>query len=106
MDKRTQPRIRRRVMVRYGTDEPGKTAFTRNLSVGGAQLQTNSPVQPGTRLVIELKFPDRTFRMTARVAWALRMPAQLAYVKPGGMGIEFLERDPDWPEFFERWRAG
>jgi hypothetical protein len=92
-------------MVRYGTDAPTKTAFARDLSERGMQIQTNSVLAPGTTIQLELKFPDRVFTLWARVAWAKRVPAALAYTLHCGMGLEFLEPGPEWTEYYNESRA-
>jgi hypothetical protein len=105
MDKRDEDRARKRVMVRYGVNGPTATAFTKNLSRSGLQVQTNNVLTPGTRIQVELKFPDRTFALWGVVVWAKRVPPQLAYTVPCGMGITFEAPPPEWLTFFERWHS-
>lgn len=99
-EKRNDERLRKRLMVRYGVEAPTKTAFARDLSEGGVQIQTNNVLTPGTTLQIELQFPDRTFTLWARVCWAKKVPPQLAYTLHCGMGLEFLQVDPEWVKYF------
>ena len=94
------------MMIRYGVDAPTKTAFARDVSERGLQLQTNSVMQPGTTLQVQLKFPDRTFTLWARVAWAKKVPPQLAYTLHCGMGLEFMDPDPEWPTYYRDVLAG
>jgi len=103
MEKRDTHRAKKRVMVRYGVERPERTAFTKNLSEQGMHIQTNAVVKPGTRLQVELKFPDRTFAMWGTVAWARRVPPQLAHTLPCGMGIAFIDPPAEWVEFFAKW---
>jgi Tfp pilus assembly protein PilZ len=101
-----QPRIeraKRRVMVRYGTRAPDKTAFTKNVSETGMFLQTNQVMRPGTTIQVQAEFPDQTFTMWARVVWAKKVPPQLAHVLGAGMGVCFIDPEPEWLEYYKRW---
>lgn len=92
-------------MVKYGTDKADRTAFTKNLSETGLFIGTNNVFKPGTTIQVELKFPDRTFSMWARVIWAKKVPSQLAHVVECGMGVCFVDPSAEWLEFYERWKA-
>jgi hypothetical protein len=104
-DKRGRHRTSRRALVRYGVERPEKTAFTKNLSEGGLFLRTNQVFAPGTLLQVEIEFPDRTFRMWGRVAWAKQVPPQLAHVLDCGMGIALIEPPAEWAQFYAQWRS-
>ena len=106
MEKRDTDRAKKRLMVRYGPDAPTKMAFTKNLSVTGLHIQTNSVLKPGTRIQIELKFPSRTFSLWGQVMWAKKVPPQLAYTIPCGMGVKFVEPPEEWKAFFSEWKSG
>jgi hypothetical protein len=93
-------------MVRYGVGDASKTAFTMNISLTGAFLRTNSVFRPGTTLQVEIDFPERKFSHWAQVVWAKKVPTQLAHVLLCGMGVRFLNPDPEWEDFFTRWQAG
>jgi len=105
-ERRDEARLLKRVKVKYGVDEPIKTAFTRNLSLTGISLGTNNVFAPGTTVLVELEFPERTFSLWGRVMWAKKVPPALAYTVPCGMGVCFLEAGAEWEEFYEAWRAG
>ena len=102
-EKRKIKRAKRRVMVRFGTRTPDKTAFTKNVSETGMFLQTNTVFKPGTTLQIQAEFPDQTFSMWARVVWAKKVPPQLAHILGSGMGVCFIDPTPDWLQYYERW---
>ncbi len=89
-------------MVRYGVDKTDRTGFTKDLSSTGLFIKTNHVFKPGTTIQVELKFPDRTFSMWARVVWAKKVPPQLAHVLECGMGVCFVDPDPDWITFFQQ----
>ena len=103
-DKRGPDRTKRRVLVRFGDDVSSRTGFTRNVSETGIFVQTNQVSRPGSMIHVELEFPEGRFEMWARVAWAKKVPPQLAHILDCGMGLQFVEPPPDWPEFYREWR--
>ncbi len=100
-ERRDDARLLKRVKVKYGVDEPVKTAYTRNLSLTGISLGTNNVFAPGTTVLVELEFPERTFNLWGRVMWAKKVPPALAHHLPCGMGLRLLETGDDWDEFYE-----
>ena len=102
MENRDRDRARKRTMVRYGIDKADRTGFTKDLSSTGLFIKTNHVFKPGTTIQVELTFPDRTFSMWARVVWAKKVPPQLAHVLECGMGVCFVDPDPDWITFFQQ----
>jgi hypothetical protein len=105
-DKQAHPRKKGRLMVRYGLDEPDRTAFTMNLSLGGAYIRTNSVVKPGTQIQVEIDLPAGKHTMWARVVWAKRVPPELAHILPCGMGVRFVNPGSAWAEAFASWKKG
>ena len=105
VDHRASQRAKRRMMVKFGTDKADRTAFTGDVSATGIFLRTNSVVAPGTVLQIEIEFPERNWSLWGRVAWAKKVPSQLAHVLPCGMGIEFVEPPSEWFDFFSVWKV-
>jgi Tfp pilus assembly protein PilZ len=87
-------------MVRYGTRQTDKTAFTRNISERGLFLQTNSVLMPGSTIQVRIQLPDREFHMWAKVRWAKKAPTQLVGIIAAGMGIKFIEPPPEWLDYF------
>jgi hypothetical protein len=102
-EKRVTDRARKRVMVRFGASAADKTAFTKNVSQSGMFLSTNNVFKPGSTIQVTLVFPDRQFTMWARVFWAKAVPPQLAHVLECGMGVRFIDPDPEWPDYFKAW---
>ena len=102
-EKRVIKRAKRRVMVRFGTRTPDKTAFTKNVSETGMFLQTNTVFKPGTTIQVQAEFPDQTFSMWARVVWAKKVPPQLAHILGSGMGVCFIDPAPEWLKFYQHW---
>ncbi len=102
-NNREAERARKRLMVRYGQDALTKAAFTQNLSRTGLMVKTNHVFPPGTMLQVLLRFPEKTFTLWARVAWAKKVPPQLAHVLDCGMGMEFVDPPSEWRDFFAGW---
>lgn len=102
-EKRGRDRTKRRLMVRFGLQAADRTAFTKNLSATGLFLQTNHVFAPGTTVQVQIHFPDRVVSHWARVAWAKKVPPQLAHVLECGMGVCFLEPASDWADFYAAW---
>ena len=100
IDKRKDRRTLRRIMVRYGTRETDKTAFTRNVSERGLFLQTNSVLMPGSTIQVKIQLDDRVFHMWAKVRWSKKAPPQLMGIVAAGMGIKFVDPSPEWLEYF------
>jgi Tfp pilus assembly protein PilZ len=104
VDKRSEGRAKKRVMVKYGIEKTDRTAFTKNISETGLCLKTNHVFKPGSTVQIELHMPDRTFSMWGRVAWAKKVPPNLAHVLDCGMGLSFVDPSPEWLEYYESWK--
>lgn len=104
-DGRVAPRARKRLKVRFGVEAVDKTAFTKNLSVGGMCLRTNQVLKPGTTIQLEIHGPDRKYSVWAKVVWAKKVPPQLAHVLDCGMGVRFIEPGEDWLEFCRQWSS-
>ena len=92
-------------MIKFGLEQPDRTAFSMNVSPSGAFLRTNSIFKPGTTIQVELHFPDRKVTHWARVVWAKKVPPQLAHLLTCGMGIEFINPGEEWAGFFADWSA-
>ena len=103
MEKRVQDRAKKRLMVKYGIEKLDKTAFTKNVSATGLCIQTNHVFKPGSTIQLEIHAPDQVFSIWARVAWAKKVPAQLAHVLECGMGLSFVDPPPEWLEYFKKW---
>ena len=104
VEDRRAKRSPRRLMVRYGAHGPEKTGFTRNISPTGLFVATNSVFQPGSTIQIQIHFPERTWSLWAKVAWAKKVPPNLAHVLDCGMGLRFVDPGPEWGTFFEDWK--
>jgi hypothetical protein len=83
-------RKHKRIPLRFGTDAPGKIAFTDDITHEGLFIRTGLVVAPGTRLVIELSPPEGRILLWAEVRWAKRIPPQMLHKMKGGMGVRIL----------------
>lgn len=100
-ERRRFPRLAVRVPVRLSTIDPepdpgtGRPFFRTsddtcaNLSHGGLFIQTDEPLTPGRRLLIEVRLPDgQPVEVVGRVAWVRRTaarasPAERSSASPG-----------------------
>jgi hypothetical protein len=91
-EKRDLGRKRKRVRVRFGTEEPRKMAFSDDISSGGIFIKTANPEKPGLLLNLEIILPDETHILCkGRIHWAKRVPPNmLRLVGKGGMGVKIL----------------
>lgn len=89
-DRRRFPRINLSMFYRpAGLLGPRQVA--RDVSRGGIRVQTDDPLDTGTRLEIELFLPDGdSLSVDVRVAWLRELSGQDARYEAG---LEFLEMD-------------
>jgi hypothetical protein len=82
---RGKPRPGRRVEVEFAAlGSPARTAFTRNIGVGGAFIVTESPPPPGTPVSLVLLVGQGRIAVNAEVRWIVGEGEQT------GMGVRFL----------------
>ena len=103
---RKASRARRRLMVRFGTQVPEKTGFTKDISETGLFIRTNSVIAPGKTIQVQVEFPEEKFTLWAKVIWAKKVPPQLAHIMDCGMGVHFIEPPAGWLKFCKEWKAG
>lgn len=83
-------RKHKRIPLRFGTDAPGKIAFTDDITHEGLFIRTGLVVVPGTRLIVELNPREGRILLQAEVRWAKRIPPQMLHKMKGGMGVRIL----------------
>ena len=91
-DKRIIKRLKKRIPIRFGTDEPSRLAFTEDISVDGLFIKTTNISRPGTliRVVMELE-GGAVVELDGRVMWAKKAPPQLIHlVRKCGMGVRIV----------------
>ena len=84
-------RLRKRVEVRYGPRVPEHTGYSGNISRSGIMIKAVRVYGQGTILVLDLMFPDKTYRVRGSVSWARE--GTLQYLSTGrvGMGVKFID---------------
>jgi hypothetical protein len=95
-------RLRRRLLVRFGTGEPESIGFTANFSTSGLYVTTSSVLAPNSKLQIEIEGPHQIFQMQGRVVWAKKSPVRFSQSTPSGMGVELTDPGPEWLAFCKR----
>ena len=102
MERRTLPRLRRRLNVRYSKD--GKefiAAFTRDVGPGGMFVVSRHVESVGARLQVRIEIPDvGTVDLQGEVCWCKRVPINLQSVQPGGFGFKVTYAPEAWYAFF------
>ncbi len=89
MERRREPRIKRRFLVKYGVGSPEKMGFTRDISKTGLYIFSTNPYGAGTVIDMNIDTGDEKFTLRGRVVRAIKYAGRLgAYVK-SGMGVEF-----------------
>ncbi len=89
MERRREPRIKRRFLVKYGVGIPEKMGFTKDISKTGLYIFTNNPYSAGTIVDMRIDTGDEKFSLKGKVVRSIKYAGRLgAYVK-SGMGIEF-----------------
>jgi type IV pilus assembly protein PilZ len=98
-------RIPLALQVEYRTPGSFLVAYTVNLSKGGMFIETPTPAEMGTELVLSFAVPgnDAPFQVKGHVVWVRKSPSQ---GEPAGMGVEFEAFDARYGEFIDRIVAG
>jgi hypothetical protein len=105
-DRRRHERFTVSLQVSYGTISCDHTGPVDNISVSGLCIRTNEVFPAGTRIKMQIQFPERTFHYTGEVMWAIKVPKQDMQSMMCGMGIQFTDPGAEWAEFFARWKQG
>ncbi len=89
IEKRASKRLPIRVMVEYDSTEDFLIDYTANVSIGGMFIQTNDPLELGTRFRLRFRIPDRrrVIETYGIVRWVV--PPGDAGPMVAGMGVQF-----------------
>lgn len=97
MRRRLCQRFTKRLEVTFSSGGSKYRGITSDLSAGGLFIRTQNGLTPGTSIDIEIYLPeDKVARLKGIVRRTVKTP--LAMVK-NGMGVELIERDPNFLEF-------
>lgn len=104
MEKRKQPRTKRRLTCELVIGGHRHPAIVLDISPAGLFVQTRAKPDPGT--VVELVFPaydgQPEIRAKASVARARIVPRRLQSSVPGGVGLELIDQSPAFQELLVR----
>ncbi|MDD2541200.1 MAG: PilZ domain-containing protein [Desulfuromonadaceae bacterium] len=105
-DKRDIRRIKKRISIRFGIDEPVRVAYTEDISMIGMFIRSPYIIPPNSKIKVEIVLPGGTVvELEARVMWAKKVPPNLFHlVKKSGMGVRFLHfhaGEDAYDNFFE-----
>jgi hypothetical protein len=105
IERRRHERVRATLEVRYGTHGFDFVAPLENISLSGLCIRTNEVFPMGTRIKMQIEFPDRKLVHSGEVMWAIKVPERDKETMMCGMGVQFTDPEPDWAEYFSKWRA-
>ena len=91
-DKRIVRRLKKRIALRFGSDEPSRLAFTEDISVDGLFIKTTNISRPGSLIRVVMELDDGTVvELDGRVMWAKKVPPQMIHlVRKSGMGVRIV----------------
>ena len=101
--ERTDDRVRVRLPVHYGIGTMKWDGHAESISRGGLYIDTNKVFKVGTRVVLRVEFPEGAICHRGEVTWAIQVPELLRDKMVCGMGVSFIDPDPQWHGFFQRW---
>ena len=84
------------IRVDYGSVDELFSEFTRDINEGGLFIETDSPLELGSRVGLQFTLPEsaETFHATGTVMW-VRPRVDESTGEPIGMGVEFDELDAE-----------
>jgi hypothetical protein len=91
-EKRNLGRHRKRFTLRFGPDEPVRTAFTQDISSTGLFIKTAYVCNPGNTIKVALDLDGgRLVMLEAVVIWAKKVPPQMIHIaRKCGMGVRIV----------------
>ncbi len=100
-DRRDHPRVPIELKVEYKKLNTFFADYTKNICKGGTFIQTEKPLEVGTRFIFKLHVPtlNEPFNLTGEVKWVVRpgepVPPGIDPNHEPGMGIQFLYKDDE-----------
>jgi Tfp pilus assembly protein PilZ len=89
-EKRRNKRYGRRLRILYGEKDVATSAFTRDVSKGGAFVVALKMPPVGTRLHVQLHADLDWASFEAEVRWHKVVPPAMRQVEQGGFGVRFF----------------
>ncbi len=92
-ERRQSQREPIQIPVAYGAVDAFLTEFAWNINEGGMFIETDTPAELDEPVALQFSFPgiDGPIQLRGRVAWVSDGKDEA----PCGMGIEFLDLDPE-----------
>jgi len=100
-EHRADPRAEVNLEIRYRSAHEFLTAYAKNISGGGIFIRTVKPLPLNSEVQLRFGLPStpQPFAIKGLVVWTNPYANRTAF--PTGMGIKFLELDPDEKEIIE-----
>jgi type IV pilus assembly protein PilZ len=94
-ERREQPRVEVELEVHYRTVQEFAAAYIHKISGGGIFIRTQQPLPLNKEVYIRFTLPGipRTVEVRGLVVWTNPAPSRSGF--PSGMGIKFLDLDPE-----------
>jgi len=92
-NKRREKRCPVSLKVKYNTAKEFKIDYTKNVSQGGMLITTESPIETGTKLQLELFIPDLNEPILLTVE-VMHNHKHAFDEKHAGVGVRFIDIDP------------
>jgi uncharacterized protein (TIGR02266 family) len=101
VEERADPRAEVDLEVRYSSADEFLTAYAKNISGGGVFIRTVNPLPLNGEAQIRFSLPGipHPFAVKGLVVWTNPYASRTAF--PTGMGIKFVELDPDEKEIID-----
>ena len=87
------PRMARRLLVRFGSEQPERPGVTANLSETGMFIVTDRPAPVGAPVRIDLRFPECQLALDGLVIWAREKRDEGRSL---GFGVRLTNRPPEY----------
>jgi hypothetical protein len=101
-DRRTEPRWRRRLSLRFERYGITHSAFSYDVGPHGLFVRTGLVLPPGACLDIHVDVPDiGQLELRSVIAWARRVPPSLQRLLTAGFGAQVVQPPRGWMHFIE-----
>jgi len=100
--RREDPRVDVDLEVQYRTAQEFTAAYAKNISGGGVFIRTQQPLPLNSEVQVRFTLPgvSRPFVVRGLVVWTNPYPSRSSF--PPGMGIKFMELEPEAKEIIAR----